>query len=271
MAAAACAPVPAWQAPRPPLTSHPPHLPRSVSPRSDCGKDENWTCITFYPDLERFGMAELEEETVQLMRKRVYDMAGILGKTVKVGGRQGWLVGWSLAGGQRTGCLHKDTAAAAQGRDCAWFLGSCCGCWLLYALLPATMPRPSCRGSFCSLPAPQVYLNGTRLKVKTFQEYVEVRVLEQGGCRRGQECSSAGRHKHLLPSAGLVGFAAARCPGADRHAAFVPACLPQMYLGPKESGVPRVYERFSDRWEVCVATTEGQFNQVGGCRRQRGG
>jgi len=35
-----------------------------------------------------------------------------------------------------------------------------------------------------------------------------------------------------------------------------------MYLGPKESGVPRVYERVSDRWEVCVATTEGQFNQV---------
>jgi hypothetical protein len=29
-------------------------------------------------------MAELEEETVELMRKRVYDMAGMLGKTVKV-------------------------------------------------------------------------------------------------------------------------------------------------------------------------------------------
>ena len=60
--------------------------PVAPCPCSDCGKDENWTCITFYPDLERFGMAELEEETVQLMRKRVYDMAGILGKTVKVGG-----------------------------------------------------------------------------------------------------------------------------------------------------------------------------------------
>lgn len=53
-----------------------------------------------------------------------------------------------------------------------------------------------------------MYYNGTRLKVKTFQEYVE------------------------------------------------------LYLGPKDGGVPRVYERFSDRWEVCVATTEGQFNQV---------
>ena len=29
-------------------------------------------------------MEELEEDTVELMRKRVYDMAGILGKTVKV-------------------------------------------------------------------------------------------------------------------------------------------------------------------------------------------
>lgn len=53
---------------------------------SDCSSDDNWTCITFYPDLERFGMAELEAETVELMRKRVYDMAGILGKTVKVWG-----------------------------------------------------------------------------------------------------------------------------------------------------------------------------------------
>lgn len=60
----------------------------------------------------------------------------------------------------------------------------------------------------CPLLLPQVYYNGQRLKVKTFQEYVE------------------------------------------------------LYLGPKDGGVPRVYERFSDRWEVVVATTEGQFNQV---------
>ncbi len=26
------------------------------SPCRDCKSDENWTCITFYPDLERFGM-----------------------------------------------------------------------------------------------------------------------------------------------------------------------------------------------------------------------
>ena len=63
-----------------------PFLPPSPALCSDCKADENWTCITFFPDLERFGMAELEEETVELMRKRVYDMAGMLGKTVKVGG-----------------------------------------------------------------------------------------------------------------------------------------------------------------------------------------
>ena len=34
------------------------------------------------------------------------------------------------------------------------------------------------------------------------------------------------------------------------------------YLGPKENGVPRIYERFSDRWEVCISTTEGQVQQV---------
>ena len=47
---------------------------------------ENWTRVTFRPDLAKFSMAELEADTVALMRKRVYDMAGILGKGVKVRG-----------------------------------------------------------------------------------------------------------------------------------------------------------------------------------------
>lgn len=40
--------------------------------------------ITFKPDLSRFGMTHLEEGSVALLRKRVYDMAGVLGKHVKV-------------------------------------------------------------------------------------------------------------------------------------------------------------------------------------------
>lgn len=36
-----------------------------------------------------------------------------------------------------------------------------------------------------------------------------------------------------------------------------------LYLGPKESGPARFYERISDRWELCVSATDGQFNQVG--------
>lgn len=36
----------------------------------------------------------------------------------------------------------------------------------------------------------------------------------------------------------------------------------ELYLGPKDGGVPRVYERVSDRWEVCIATSDGQLNQV---------
>lgn len=40
--------------------------------------------MTFKPDLGKFGMSELEDDTISLMRKRVYDLAGVLGKTVKV-------------------------------------------------------------------------------------------------------------------------------------------------------------------------------------------
>ncbi|KAL4287376.1 hypothetical protein AHAS_Ahas19G0180000 [Arachis hypogaea] len=49
-----------------------------------CKEGENWTKVTFKPDLEKFKMAELEEDVVVLMKKWVVDIAGCLGKTVKV-------------------------------------------------------------------------------------------------------------------------------------------------------------------------------------------
>ncbi len=53
-----------------------------------------------------------------------------------------------------------------------------------------------------------MYLNGERLQIKSFLEYVE------------------------------------------------------LYLGPKDQGPPRVYERINDRWEVCVSPTDGCPQQV---------
>lgn len=49
-----------------------------------CKSVDNWTSITFKPDLAKFGMTHLESDTVQLMHKRAYDLAGVLGKTCKV-------------------------------------------------------------------------------------------------------------------------------------------------------------------------------------------
>ncbi|XP_058766099.1 DNA topoisomerase 2-like [Vicia villosa] len=49
-----------------------------------CKASENWTKVTFKPDMEKFKMTYLEEDVVALMKKRVLDMAGCLGKTVKV-------------------------------------------------------------------------------------------------------------------------------------------------------------------------------------------
>ena len=48
-----------------------------------CKPSDNWTSITFKPDLAKFGMETLESDVVMLMRKRVFDMAGVLGKSVK--------------------------------------------------------------------------------------------------------------------------------------------------------------------------------------------
>uniref|UniRef100_A0A7N0TUR6 DNA topoisomerase 2 n=1 Tax=Kalanchoe fedtschenkoi TaxID=63787 RepID=A0A7N0TUR6_KALFE len=51
---------------------------------SKCKSSENWTKVTFKPDLAKFNMSYLEEDTVALMKKRVFDLAGCLGHTVKV-------------------------------------------------------------------------------------------------------------------------------------------------------------------------------------------
>eukprot|EP00928_Gymnodinium_smaydae_P070564 TRINITY_DN54374_c0_g1_i1.p1 TRINITY_DN54374_c0_g1~~TRINITY_DN54374_c0_g1_i1.p1 ORF type:complete len:1314 (-),score=374.03 TRINITY_DN54374_c0_g1_i1:105-3977(-) len=45
---------------------------------------EAFTCVEFWPDLSRFGMKELEADTVALMMRRVYDIAGTSGERCKV-------------------------------------------------------------------------------------------------------------------------------------------------------------------------------------------
>lgn len=51
---------------------------------SACKSSDNWTKVTFKPDLPKFNMTHLESDVVALMSKRVVDVAGCLGKTVKV-------------------------------------------------------------------------------------------------------------------------------------------------------------------------------------------
>ena len=42
---------------------------------------EDFTCISFEPDLKRFGMENMDEDIIALFQKRVYDMAGITPKS----------------------------------------------------------------------------------------------------------------------------------------------------------------------------------------------
>ena len=52
-----------------------------IKPNPD-GKD--YTCITFKPDLARFGMTHLDDDIVSLMTKRVYDLAGVTPLSIRV-------------------------------------------------------------------------------------------------------------------------------------------------------------------------------------------
>ena len=44
----------------------------------------DWTRVSFKPDLAKFGMEKLEDDVVDLMRKRTYDVAGVLGRGCSV-------------------------------------------------------------------------------------------------------------------------------------------------------------------------------------------
>ena len=45
---------------------------------------EDFTCVTFQPDLKRFGIKALDENMIGLMQKRVYDLAGVISSKIKV-------------------------------------------------------------------------------------------------------------------------------------------------------------------------------------------
>jgi DNA topoisomerase-2 len=49
--------------------------PKITKLKSDSPK--SYTCITFQPDLSRFGLTSLTNDIVSLFKKRVYDMAGV--------------------------------------------------------------------------------------------------------------------------------------------------------------------------------------------------
>ena len=53
-------------------------------PKIEDYSKEDYTCITFEPDLKRFGMDKLDDDIVSLFEKRVFDMAGITPKSVSV-------------------------------------------------------------------------------------------------------------------------------------------------------------------------------------------
>lgn len=127
-----------------------------------CAASDNWTCVTFHPDLTKFGMTELDDDVVALMHKRVYDLAGVLGKGVKASDCDS-----TKPCGQR-----KEGQGVTAGGGV------------------------------------QVLLNGQQLPVKSFMQYVE------------------------------------------------------LYL--EDKSLPRLHEKVNDRWEIVVAASQGQFQQVRG-------
>lgn len=48
---------------------------KASEPKISPNSEEDFTCVSFQPDLERFGMTELDSDTVALFERRAYDIA----------------------------------------------------------------------------------------------------------------------------------------------------------------------------------------------------
>lgn len=58
---------------------------RKDDPKITQNKEKkDFTCVTFYPDLQKFKMDVLDDDIVSLLIKRAYDIAGVTSSKVKV-------------------------------------------------------------------------------------------------------------------------------------------------------------------------------------------
>ena len=48
----------------------------------------DYTEVTFHPDLQKFHMSHLDKDTVALLTRRAYDMAGVSGVKVFLNGKK---------------------------------------------------------------------------------------------------------------------------------------------------------------------------------------
>jgi len=55
------------------------NMSKKGKPQVTKGSSSSYTCVEFWPDLAKFGMKELEADTVALMMRRVYDIGGTSG------------------------------------------------------------------------------------------------------------------------------------------------------------------------------------------------
>jgi DNA topoisomerase-2 len=51
---------------------------------SSAPQTEDYTCITFHPDLRKFKMQQMDDDIVSLLTKRAYDLAGVSDSKVRV-------------------------------------------------------------------------------------------------------------------------------------------------------------------------------------------
>ncbi|MGH0158724.1 UNVERIFIED_CONTAM: hypothetical protein FKN15_036009 [Acipenser sinensis] len=198
---------------------------------------EDFTCITFQPDLPKFKMETLDRDTVALMSRRAYDIAGA-SKGVKV-----FLNGKKLPIPSTALMLDQDTVALMSRRA--------------YDIAGASK-------------GVKVFLNGKKLPVSGFRSYVDLYVkdkLDETGSPlkvvhevvndRWEVCLTMSE-KGFQQISFVNSIATTKVSGFRSYV--------DLYVKDKldETGSPLkvVHEVVNDRWEVCLTMSEKGFQQI---------
>lgn len=198
---------------------------------------KDFTCITFKPDLQKFGMSEIDNDHESLLRKRVYDLAGCVskvkvflnGERINITSFKQYVEMYLRKPGEEgppKKKVKRASASASASRDAT-------------PMRDAT-PLDSQQDMQMTLQFASQDMSQSALSTTLFNS------------------------QDMSPSASQSTTLFNSQQGEDASIKQEDDILAKLESEPSKSSIPLIFERekISDRWEVIVTASDGQFQQI---------